>query len=324
MRELLGRITALDPEAGAAVRVITYFDALAGTGVEPIVRGAAVLTGLPAGFVDRSRAVAVRVAPDGSVDRAAADPDPSWCSVRGGSVDGVLWLERSGEPGPVEAVVLERASAALRVHLELTAPAGGGEELAKMAVDSRVAESVRGRAARRLGFGARARVRAVAVSGGAVRVVTASEEPVDGASRAGVGPEVDVSDLPESWEDAARALRFTAEGTGADPGPRVVRAEELGGLLLLADAVGPGWEPVPDVAALEPVERDGVALLETLEAVAAAPSLRAAAAALGVHHSTIQEGVGRAERMLGWSVRDVPGRLRLQVALALRRLHRNV
>ncbi|WP_017597696.1 hypothetical protein, partial [Nocardiopsis lucentensis] len=266
MRELLGRITALDPEAGAAVRVITYFDALAGTGVEPIVRGAAVLTGLPAGFVDRSRAVAVRVAPDGSVDRAAADPDPSWCSVRGGSVDGVLWLERSGEPGPVEAVVLERASAALRVHLELTAPAGGGEELAKMAVDSRVAESVRGRAARRLGFGARARVRAVAVSGGAVRVVTASEEPVDGASRAGVGPEVDVSDLPESWEDAARALRFTAEGTGADPGPRVVRAEELGGLLLLADAVGPGWEPVPDVAALEPVERDGVALLETLEA----------------------------------------------------------
>ncbi|WP_116246922.1 helix-turn-helix domain-containing protein [Nocardiopsis sp. FIRDI 009] len=323
MRELLGRITALDPEAGAAVRVITYFDSLAGAGVEPIVRGAAVLTGLPAGFVDPERAVAVRVCPDGAVDRGVSGPDASWCSVRVGEGGGTLWLERTGDPGPVEAVVLDRGAAALRLHLELTGPRGGDREtLVQVLVDERVAAPMRLRAARRSGIDARARVRAVAVYGERARVVAEHEAPVDGAERAGVGPVVGVVDLPGSWRDATRALRFTAEGRGVDPGPRVVRAEELGGLLVLADAVGRGWEPVPDVVALERVAHGGAASLEVLEAVAAAPSLRAAAAVLGMHHSTVQEGVARAERVLGWPVRDVAGRLRLQVALALRRLSR--
>ncbi|WP_026116442.1 helix-turn-helix domain-containing protein [Nocardiopsis valliformis] len=324
MRELLGRISALDPEAGEAVKVIAYFDSLAGSGVEPLVRGAAILTGVPAGFVDRSRGLALRVTPDGRVERAASDPDPSWCSVPVRASGGVLWLERSGEPGPVEAMVLERASAALRAHLELTSPvAGSRTALTEVLVDARVSEAVRVRAARRLGIADRARVRAVAVPDEAARVVSDPEPPVRGSERAGVGPVVGVEGLPASWEDAQRALRFTAEGTGTDPGPRVVRAEGLGGLLLLADAVTRGTAPVADVLSLEEVGREGVALLESLEAVSASPSLRAAAAALGVHHSTLQEGVERAERVLGWSVRDVPGRLRLQVALALRRLHRN-
>ncbi|GAB2485940.1 helix-turn-helix domain-containing protein [Nocardiopsis aegyptia] len=324
MRELLGRISALDPEAGEAVRVIAYFDSLAGAGVEPLVRGAAVLTGVPAGFVDRSRGVALRVTPDGSVDRATSDPDPSWCSVPVRAVGGTLWLERTGDPGPVGAMVLERASAALRAHLELTGPVQGSREaLTGVLVDAHVAESVRVRAARRLGIAAQARVRAVAVLDEAARVVIATEAPVPGSKRAGVGPAVVVPGLPDSWADARRALRFTAEGTGMDPGPRVAYADELGGLLLLADAVSRGVEPVPDVVSLDRVGRESPVLLEALDAVAAAPSLRAAATALGTHHSTLQESVGRAERVLGWPVRDVPGRLRLQVGLALRRLHRN-
>ncbi|MFE3456247.1 helix-turn-helix domain-containing protein [Nocardiopsis aegyptia] len=324
MRELLGRISALDPEAGEAIKVIAYFDSLAGAGVEPLVRGAAVLTGVPAGFVDRSRGVALRVAPDGSVDRAVPDPDPSWSCVPVRAVGGTLWLERTGEPGPVGAMVLERASAALRAHLELTGPVQGSREaLMGVLVDAHVAESVRVRAAWRLGIAAQARVRAVAIVDEAARVVTAAEAPVPGSKRAGVGPAVGVPGLPDSWADARRALRFTAEGTGMDPGPRVAYADELGGLLLLADAVTRGVEPVPDVVSLDRVGRESPVLLEALDAVAAAPSLRAAATALGTHHSTLQESVGRAERVLGWPVRDVAGRLRLQVALALRRLHRN-
>jgi DNA-binding PucR family transcriptional regulator len=57
--------------------------------------------------------------------------------------------------------------------------------------------------------------------------------------------------------------------------------------------------------------------------VAGAASLRAPAAALHVHHSTLQERLGQAERQLGWSLRDVPGIVRLNVALMVRRLHRN-
>ncbi|MFD6952700.1 CdaR family transcriptional regulator [Nocardiopsis sp. TSRI0078] len=318
MRELLGRISALDPEAGAAVKVIAYFDELAGTGLEPVVRGAAVLTGVPAGFVGPGRDPALRVAPDGSVERGAHGPDPSWCSVRAGG--GVLWLELAEEPGPVEAMVLERAAAAVRARMERTAPmAGGRAALAEALVDPGLPEEQRARAARRFGIVPGSPTRAVALHGGGIRVVAAAEDP--GGERAGVGPAVEALGLPSSWEDARRALRFTARGTGTDPGPRVVFAEDLGGLLLLADTVRPGDPPVPDVAALERVARDAAPLLAALEAVASSPSLRAAAARAGVHHSTLQESVGRAERLLGWPVREVTGRLRLQVALVLRRLH---
>ncbi|WP_344840268.1 helix-turn-helix domain-containing protein, partial [Actinocorallia longicatena] len=143
-----------------------------------------------------------------------------------------------------------------------------------------------------------------------------------GARRAGVGPEVPVLELPHSHDLARKALRFTAEGTEADPGPRIVHAEELGGLILLADLAGPGTPPVPDVLALEAAAAQAPWAVATFQAVAFAPSLRAAATELNLHHSTLQERLGRAERWLGWTVHDPRGRLRLQVALALRRLHR--
>jgi len=63
-------------------------------------------------------------------------------------------------------------------------------------------------------------------------------------------------------------------------------------------------------------------IASTLQAVAFTPSLRAAAAELNLHHSTLRERLCHAERWLGWPVRDPPGRLRLQLALTLRRLHR--
>ena len=56
--------------------------------------------------------------------------------------------------------------------------------------------------------------------------------------------------------------------------------------------------------------------------IASTTSLRAAAAHLRIHHSTLQERLLRAERALGWSVTDPHGRLRFQLALVLHRLHR--
>ena len=53
------------------------------------------------------------------------------------------------------------------------------------------------------------------------------------------------------------------------------------------------------------------------------PSLRAAAVTLRLHHSTLQDRVIQAEHLLGWPVREPAGRLRLQLALALRRLRRH-
>ncbi|WP_328603072.1 helix-turn-helix domain-containing protein [Amycolatopsis sp. NBC_00345] len=146
-------------------------------------------------------------------------------------------------------------------------------------------------------------------------------EPQPG--RAGLGPVVPVRDLPASWAAARTALRFTAEGTEADPGPRVVEFADLGGLAVLAEAVSPSTQPVADVEAVEKARAAAPWVLQTLVAVAGAASLRAAATALTLHHSTLQERLTHAEHLLGWPVRTPPGRLRLQLALALWRLHRN-
>jgi sugar diacid utilization regulator len=137
--------------------------------------------------------------------------------------------------------------------------------------------------------------------------------------RAGLGPAVAVLDLPSSWADARTALRFTADGTEQDPGPRIVDFADLGGLALLAATVGVGTEPVPDVRRVERAAAAAPGVLATLTTA----SLRAAATALTVHHSTVQERLTHAEHLLGWSVHDPQGRLRLQLALVLRRLHRS-
>jgi sugar diacid utilization regulator len=142
------------------------------------------------------------------------------------------------------------------------------------------------------------------------------------AGRLGIGPAVPVLDLPRSWAEARTALRFTAEGTPQDPGPRVVYADELGGIALLADVVVPGAEPPPDVRALETAAATTPWLFATVHAVVSTTSLRAAAAEINVHHSTLQDRLAHAEHLLGWPIRTPQGRLRLQLALTMRHLSR--
>ena len=305
MRELAGRLAALDPEAGAAVKVIAYFDRLVDgrAGLEALVRGAATLAGCPARLdVPGHR---IRVSADGRRSDVDGEADPGW------PAEGGLWLERPGPRTAVDAMILERAAAAIRLVLEPDRV----REPVEVVLDATAAPDARGKAARRLGLSLTSR--AIAYPGGSAGVGAPASH-----RRAGVGPAVPVLDLPASLAAAKVALRFTAEGTHDDPGPRVVRAEELGGLTVLADAVGPATEPVPDVRALERSAAAAPWMLATLDAVATSASLRAAATVLTVHHSTLQNRLAHAETLLGWSVHEPSGRLRLQLALVLRRLHR--
>ncbi|GAB3570141.1 helix-turn-helix domain-containing protein [Amycolatopsis endophytica] len=309
MRELAGRLAALDPEAGAAVKVIAYFDRLVDghAGLESLVRGAAALAACPARLdVPGHR---VRVSAEGQRSGLGGEPDPAWPGVP--LAGGGLWLERPGQTRPLDAMVLERAATAIRLVLERDRV----PEPLETVLDEAASPEARRRAGRRLGLPST--VRAVACSDGTVAVGEVRAE-----KRAGVGPAVPVLELPASLAAAKVALRFTAEGTPEDPGPRVVHADDLGGLVVLAQAVGPGTEPVPDVRALERAAASAPWMLATLDAVATSASLRSAATVLIVHHSTLQDRLGHAEAMLGWSVHEPDGRLRLQLALALRRLHR--
>ncbi len=166
-----------------------------------------------------------------------------------------------------------------------------------MLLDAAATEHARRQAAVRLGLRnvSAARVVATAEGGPLVEAVPATGDstPTTGGRRAGIGPAVPVRDLPASWAAARTALRFTAEGTDQDPGPRTVYADELGGLALLADTVGPTTEPVPDVRALEHAVATAPWAASTLNAVAFSTSLRAAAAELNVHHSTLQAASSR-------------------------------
>jgi hypothetical protein len=347
MKDLVARLSALDPDAGAAVRVIAYFDQLADAraGLATIVRGAAVLAGCPARLADRERGVDLRVGPDGRRGGPAGPPDPSWLSTPVAGGGAVLWLERPGPAGPVEAMVLERAATAAHAVLDRTrgrAPAQTDEAAVEVLIDEGAPPEARWHAARGLGLPESGLARAVALEGGRARVAPANsaagiEEPWNpgrgpgGAGiggpgsgpRAGVGTAVPVLRLPASWASARTALRLTAEGTDDDPGPRVVHADEMGGLALLADSVGPATPQHPDVLALEQAAAAAPWMLATLYAVATNASLRAAAAALRVHHSTLQDRIVHAERLLGWPVREPQGQFRLHLALVLRRLHRH-
>ena len=134
----------------------------------------------------------------------------------------------------------------------------------------------------------------------------------DGA-RAGIGLAVEAGRLPASWSSALVALRL---GDARRP---VVRADDLGALLMLAETADAASEPHPDVVALESLGRDRAAL-PTLDALSEEGSVRGAAAVLGVHHSTVQARVTALTEVLGYDLRTSEGRTRYATARILQRL----
>lgn len=154
------------------------------------------------------------------------------------------------------------------------------------------------------------------------RILPAHPDAALPAGRLGIGPAVPVLDLPRSWAAARIALRLTADGTAHDPGPPVVHADGLGYIALLTGLVAPGAEVPPDVRVLESAAAHAPWVPVTLHTVASTTSLRAAAAEINVHHSTLQDRLTHAETLLGRPVRTPQGRFRLQLALMMRLLAR--
>ncbi|MCX2181943.1 helix-turn-helix domain-containing protein [Streptomyces sp. SKN60] len=330
MEELAGRLRALDPDAEAAVRVIAYYDRLVEgrAGLETLVRGAAVLSGSPARLVDAPRRVRIRVEPDGRRRDEDGPVSADWPSLplpRGSGP--AVWLERERSGTVLEAVILERAAAAIGIVLDRSrgrapaAPDPDDPALVETVTDPSAPEAVRLYAARRLGLDPAGTVRALALPGSRLHLQQ-HPFPELPAGRIGVGPDGPVERLPLSAAAARTALRFTSEDTPQDPGPRVVHADELGALALLADRAYPDDAPPTDLNALDRAAASVPLLLPTLAAWACAHGLRDAAGKLRVHHSTLRDRLDRAQSLLGWPLTTPQGRLRLQLALALHRLRR--
>src|SRR3954452_23464141 len=109
MRDLIGELEVVKDDAATALREIDHFDGLTDDSapIGAFVRAAAALAGCPAGVHLAGRGLTRRFAADGrpmpTVDghrspRVEVPGDP------GSSV----WLERTGAPGPLDDLILER------------------------------------------------------------------------------------------------------------------------------------------------------------------------------------------------------------------------
>ncbi|WP_163510775.1 helix-turn-helix domain-containing protein [Fodinicola acaciae] len=344
MEGLILRLSALDADAENALRVIGFFDRLI-TGqadLDSLVRHAAQLAECPAGVTGKG--LFVRADAAGKIANTGRVPD---AAARMELADGALvWLERGGNPLPLDAMVLERfgiAAAAALDHSRPPKPELGDPALVELVLSETAGSADRSRALQLLGIRPTAQVVVLAVRaelaeldrlveelGGrpagvrtadfgarhAVLLVAAVPEqlPPHGKALVGVGDNVPAMDAPQSWRAALCALRF------AYPGDPVVRAADLGGFGLLAEKLTPAEiAGVRDVQLLDRLAGE-TDLLEILLAVATTESVRKAAAAVFRHHSTVAARLAHAESVLGFAVDTPAGRSRLHLALLLRRL----
>lgn len=377
MKGLLLRLSALDADAEAAVRVIAYFDALVehrATAAE-LVRATAALAECVCGWEPEEGrglgfdATGAPAATDGGQASSGVDLRP-----------GRMWLERPGGPAPLDELVLERASIAARILLapsrRVSTPDLADPALVELVLSGRESAADRTRALRLLGLEPHLPVRVLAVAvdrgrnagaeavalvtrGGPVRTVRVAliggvaavllqrrdgtgspasdlrvalrdraAEHGSGAAtgvRVGVGGRTDGLAAETSWRQARLALRFSTpagDSPAVDPGDAVVDHDALGPLALLAEIPTARLRDQPDVRALDSLARTTSGALDvvTLGAFCRTGSLRQAAAALHLHHSSVAARLAHVEDALGWRLDDPGDRFRAQLALWARKL----
>jgi hypothetical protein len=212
MKGLLLRLSAVDADAEAAVRVIAYFDELVAhqAGLPDLVRAAASLAECVAGL-RRDGSPELRFQPDGT--RAGPASSASASADLGGNPAGRVWLERSGGPGPFDDLVLERFAIAARLlgrpSASTPAPHLADPALVELVLGEQAADEDRVRALVLLGLDAARPLRVVAVGtadgrdpGAAAVALVARGGMPSGARVAAVG-------------DVAAVLLQPREGTGA-------------------------------------------------------------------------------------------------------------
>lgn len=333
MQDLVGRIAALDAAATEPLKIIAYFDSLlaSGVGVDPLLRAAAALSDATAGA--RLSGRVHRFTPAGErIDAGDGEPaSAAW--LRQELSTGEAWIERAPPGNANDAMVLERLAMSLEIVQDRrTRPTRSALEVA---CDAAAPEPERADALARLGLapdrparvearpakpeaedsapaGVRAANCVMATSRGLVRVALLAGGPDDAprTGRRGIGLAAPAIALPESFESALLALRVS------DAAP--VDAASLGAALWLLRAADATGAVHPDVQRLSELPQREAAL-ETLDALNATGTVRGTAAALGLHHSTVQQRLASLTADLGYDPRSGAGRTRYALARMLQR-----
>jgi hypothetical protein len=122
-------------------------------------------------------------------------------------------------------------------------------------------------------------------------------------------------DAAPAWTQAQTATRFSGIlGFG-----QIVDYGELGSLALLAALPHTNLQSNRDLKALADLasSRRGLVTIETLQKCLSSNSLRAAAAEMHLHHSSVSHRLRHAEATLGLQISDPQSRLRAEIALIL-------
>ncbi|MFI6297987.1 hypothetical protein ACIBEJ_40795 [Nonomuraea sp. NPDC050790] len=318
MQNLVGRLTALDPDASETLKVVSYFDTLiaGGAGLDGLLRGAAALSGVVAGVERRGRIV--RHSPQGL--RVTTEQAPH--SLKRQTRNGSVWLERSGPLHANDEMILER----LALAVDLTEARRDPEGALETALDSATPIDERAKALARLRIQPGTRIRLIATPTdtpamnapstavptryGILRATLDLTGALTIPEPAGIGPWCRADQASESWDGAIVAHRLT------EPRTPVVDATDIGALLILAKSYDPR-HPHPDVLTLSRLDPRSADIARVL---VESDSVRSAAATLGMHHSTMQAKHESLTRELGYDPRTITGHARYIAAALLLRL----
>lgn len=335
--------------------LVEFFDELIerSAGIQEILRTTAQRVGCVVGLrtadgiFDNSAAPATGVSKDGEPCRRLTR------TFHGGGEVWIAWHSGSRVP---EELLLRRLSTACAVALREARsrlPKLDDPALIELIIGEETDLPDRARALALLGYSTTTPLRIIAITGhdedvrqvlaqlddvhavalGPVyAAITPDEVPTDISvpigTRIGAGLRLPGAQAGRSWRTTCAALRFALPSTHPSPPypvdeAVVVDAADLGCFTLLAqhlpaDSLTETEEiTVLDRLASEPGGRE---MLRTLEAVAATESLRRAATTLHMHHNSVRSRVSRAEQLLGFTITAPYGRVRLMLALVLRRL----
>lgn len=329
MLELLGRLTVLDPEAHEGLKVISYFDALieGNASFEILLRGAAILSGCAAGFASTNQGV-VAVDSRGTRISEISAPEIGTWRERVVPGEGRVWIERVGVPHVNDEMILERLALALQIALERSVPVHAERKAVEIVIDPSESLENRRRASSQLMLDPDEEYVVVAepvhtahIAGHSAVMATAAgtvraticklEAASEFSTRAGIGnPAVPIA-LDHSWECALLALRLSS------PNAPIIHSTELGGLTLLAELPDESINRHPDLTMINRLIDENPRIVDTLYAIQATESLRAASVKVGLHHSTIQSKVTFLSERLGFDISSAAGRTRLSMALNL-------
>lgn len=329
MQDLVGRISALDAEATETLKVISYFDSLvaSGVGVEPMLRAAAVLSGVAVGARINGREY--RFSPEGARLKLLAEDESQTAWNRREVTDGAVWIEREPPGHANDPMVLERLAMSVEIAEDRrTQPTRSAFEIA---CETSASQTERLKALSRLGIDPAQIVRVVtqpassfdtselrmfatahctiATPRGLVRAwLTDPAASIPQTLRLGIGLSVRAIDLPASLESAVLALSVSRT--------HPVEAANLGAALWLLRAAEQHEEYHPDVRGLALLVDREHSLL-TLDALAEHDTVRGAATSLGLHHSTVQHRIATLTEELGYDIRTPSGRIRYALARLL-------